>query len=65
VWRIARSYDGHVVREIRERQTPAGAVRVSYRAVAQGSTRIVFALTRGERPHAYASRTFHVIVRAR
>ncbi len=61
-WRVARAYDSKVVREVREHTTSSGAVRVTYRAVAPGRTRIVYALTRGERPHAFASRTFAVRV---
>jgi hypothetical protein len=57
VWRVARAYDSTVVRE-----TTETATRVGYRAVGPGTTRVVFALTRGERSHAYASRTFKVVV---
>jgi hypothetical protein len=35
---------------------------VTFRAVDEGTTRVVFALTRGERAHAYAARTFKVVV---
>lgn len=62
VWRIARSYDAKVVRETGEKTTAAGGVRVSFRAVAPGSTRVVYALTRGETAHALASRTFRMLV---
>jgi len=61
-WRVARAYDAGVVREVGEGTTKSGSVWASYRAVAPGTTRVVYALTRGETSHAYASRTFRVIV---
>lgn len=61
-WRVARAYDSGVVRELDEGTTTSGTAWVVYRAVAPGTTRIVYALTRGEASHAYASRTFHVVV---
>jgi hypothetical protein len=63
-WRVARAYDAHVVREVDEGTTLRGAVWVSFRAVAPGTTRVVYAVTRGERAHAYAARTFRVVVSA-
>jgi hypothetical protein len=63
VWRVARAYDARVVREVDERTLRGGGVLVRFRAVARGSTRIVYALTRGERPHAYAAWTFRIVVR--
>jgi hypothetical protein len=62
VWRIARPFDAHVVREVAEGDR-AAVVWVRFRAVAPGTTKIVFALTRGERAKAYAARTFRVTVR--
>ena len=61
-WRIARAFDSSVVRELKEATTRAGGVRITFRAVAPGKTTVVFALTRGERRHAYAARTFRVTV---
>ncbi len=61
-WRVARSYDSGVVRQVGEGTKPSGAVWASYRAVGAGTTRIAYALTRGERSHAYASRIFRVVV---
>ena len=61
-WRVARSYDSDIVRQVGEGTKPSGAVWATYRAVAAGTTRVVYALTRGERSHAYASRTFRVVV---
>lgn len=62
VWRLARAYDAAVVRQVSE-ATVGRDVVVVFRAVGRGSTRIVFALTRGERSHAYASVTHVVEVR--
>jgi predicted secreted protein len=61
-WRVARSYDSGVVRQVGEGTRPSGAVWVTYQAVGPGTTRIAYALTRGARSHAYASRTFRVVV---
>jgi hypothetical protein len=61
-WRIAREFDARVVREVSEATTKSGGVRVSFRAVGTGATRLVFALTRAERPYVYAARTFRVVV---
>jgi hypothetical protein len=63
-WRVARPYDWGVVREIAERTERSGATRVTYRAIAPGATRIVYALTRGDRSRDYAIRTFRVLVTA-
>jgi hypothetical protein len=61
-WRVARSYDAGIVREVGEGTKESGTVWVTYRAVAPGTTRVVYALTHGEGSHAYASRTFRVVV---
>jgi hypothetical protein len=61
-WRIARPFAARVVEQASERTTADGGVAVGFRAVGTGSTRIVFALTKGETAHAYASRTFRVVV---
>jgi hypothetical protein len=57
VWRIARPFDGKIVTETREAETKQ-QVLITFRAAGKGSTRVVFALTRGERAHAYAAHTF-------
>jgi predicted secreted protein len=57
VWRIARAFNGKVVSETKEGETKQ-QVWVTFRAVGNGSTRVVFAMTRGETAHAYAARTF-------
>ena len=62
VWRIARPFNGKVVSETREGETKQ-QVWVTFRAVGNGSTRVVFSLTRGETAHAYAAHTFSFHVR--
>lgn len=62
VWRVARAYDARIVHELGEGTTRSGAVWVRFRAMAPGATRLVYALTRGERAHAYASHTFRIVV---
>jgi predicted secreted protein len=61
VWRIARPFDSQVVRETREGET-AKDIWVTFRAVSGGSTKVVFALTKGETRHAYAAHTYKVVV---
>ena len=61
-WRIARSYRGSVVRQLDEGET-ASRVWLRFKAVAPGTTSLVFALTRGERGHAFAARTYGITVR--
>ena len=61
VWRIARPFDSQVIRETREGETSKD-VWVTFRAVSVGTTKVVFALTRGETRHPYAARTFEVTV---
>ena len=57
VWRIARAFNAKVVSETREGETKQ-QVWVTFRAAGKGSTRVVFAITRGETAHAYAAHTF-------
>lgn len=47
-WRIARAFDARVASEVEER-TLRSSIVVVFRTHARGRTRIVFALTRGER----------------
>jgi hypothetical protein len=42
----------------------ASAIWIRFRAGGPGTTAVAYALTRGERSHAYAARTFVVKVRA-
>jgi hypothetical protein len=62
VWRLARDVESTVLRESSEADVGPNVVIV-FRAVGKGQTTVVFALTRGERPHAYASVTQVVQVR--
>src|SRR3954447_26933936 len=61
-WRVARAYNSRVVTEVTE-ATVSKQVVLVYRAVGHGSTRVVFGLTRGETPKAYASATYAITVR--
>jgi hypothetical protein len=62
VWRLARQYRSSVVRGVDEGETTK-AVWLRFKPLSPGKTSLVFALTYGERSHAYASRTFNVTVR--
>jgi len=61
VWRIARAFDPSVVVEDGEADVGSNVV-VVFRAEGRGTTKLVFALTRGERAKAYESRAFVVRV---
>ena len=54
VWRLARQVDSKVLRETSEADVGPNVV-VIFRAVGPGDATLVFALTRGEGSHAYAS----------
>jgi hypothetical protein len=62
VWRLARDVDSTVLQESSEADVGRNVVIV-FRTVGEGDAKIVFALTRGERPRAYASVTHIVHVR--
>src|SRR6266540_6228636 len=47
VWRLARRYDSHIVRQISEADIGAN-VLVVFKVVGRGNTSLVFALTRGD-----------------
>ncbi len=47
VWRVARSYDSAVVKELSEADVGTSVVLV-YKVVGRGDTTLVFALTRGD-----------------
>src|SRR5262249_9266540 len=61
-WRVARSYDDGVIRQVSEADVGSSVVLV-FRARTAGSTTVTFALTRGDRPKAYESRRYVVRVR--
>jgi hypothetical protein len=60
-WRIARTVNAKVLREVNEADVGSNVV-VVFRAVGNGKATIVFARTRGESTTADASRTFRVTV---
>jgi len=47
VWRLARQYDSHVIRQISEADVGTSVVLV-FKVIHRGSTSLVFALTRGD-----------------
>jgi hypothetical protein len=61
-WRIARPFDGHIVREVTEADVGRHVVIV-FKAVGRGRTKLVYAQTRGESSRAQAARTFSILVR--
>jgi hypothetical protein len=61
VWRIARPFDGKIVSETREAETKQ-QVLITFRAVGKGTTSVVFAMTLGERSHAYAAHTYRFVI---
>ena len=60
-WRLARTVDAKVLREVSEADVGSNVV-VIYKALGPGSTTVIYGLTRGERAHAYAARRFAVSV---
>ena len=62
VWRVARAFNAHVVREVTEADVGNQVVLV-FVATGPGTTTISFGLTRGERTKAYESRRYTVTVR--
>jgi hypothetical protein len=62
VWRIARPFNGHVLRQVSEGDIRANVVLV-FRGAGRGTTTLAFGLTVGETRKAYESRRFTVSVR--
>ena len=62
VWRIARAFDGRVLRQVSEADVGSQVVLV-FRASGVGKATVAFGLTLGERTKAYESRRFVVTVR--
>ena len=63
VWRVARRFDGAVLRQVSEADVGSSVVLV-FRAVGAGTTTITLALTRSDTSSvALQSRRFHVRVR--
>jgi hypothetical protein len=61
-WRIARTVDRRVLRQVSEADVGNSVVLV-FKAVGKGEARVVMALTRGETPKAYRASTYVVLVR--
>ena len=61
VWRVARSFNAKIVRQVSEANVGQNVVLV-FRVVGNGTTKLVFALTRGETAKAYEARRFVVRV---
>jgi hypothetical protein len=62
VWRIARRFDGKVLREVSEADVGSNVVIV-FKALHPGTTTLSYALTRGETTKALEARTFAVRIR--
>ena len=58
VWRLARRYDTHVVRQISEADVGPNVV-VVFKVVGRGDTSLVFALTRGDTSATAVKATTH------
>jgi hypothetical protein len=61
-WRVARAFDAKVVGQTWEHTTSNGGVELGFAASGAGTTKLVFAVPRGETARAYASRTVRVTV---
>ena len=62
VWRVARAYDGEVVQQLGERKLKNGSIRITLETTGPGTTRVIFAVTKGETAKAYAARIFEITV---
>jgi len=62
VWRIARAFDGTIVKQVSEADVGSSVVLV-FKALHPGTVRLAFALTRGETSKALDARTFEVRIR--
>lgn len=63
VWRLARPFDGKVLREVGEADIGVNVV-VVFAAALPGSTKLVYALTKGETSKAYKAIEYRVTVRS-
>lgn len=61
VWRVAGAFDGSRLREVSEADVGPNVVLV-FRALRTGNATLSFGLTRGERPKAYESRQYVVMI---
>ena len=62
VWRIARTFDSHVIRQVGEADIGT-AVVLTFKATGKGTTTVRFGLTKGETAKAFESRRVTVRVR--
>ena len=62
VWRIARPFNGSVLRQVSEADVDSSVVLV-FKALRAGKVTVVFALTKGETSKAFEARTFDVRIR--
>ena len=62
VWRVARAYDDQVVQQLGERKLKNGSIRITLETTGPGTTRVIFAVTKGETAKAYAARVFEITV---
>ena len=62
VWRIARTFDSHVIRQAGEADIGT-AVVLTFKATGKGTTTVRFGLTKGETAKAFESRRVTVRVR--
>ena len=62
VWRIARPFDGSVLREVSEADVGSNVVIV-FKSLRSGAVTLSYALTRGETTKALEARTFAVRIR--
>jgi hypothetical protein len=61
VWRVAGRFDGSKLRQVSEADVGSSVVLV-FKALEVGNATISFGLTRGERPKAYESRQYVVMI---
>jgi hypothetical protein len=61
VWRVAGRFDGSKLRQVSEADVGSSVVLV-FKALEVGNATVNFGLTRGERPKAYESRQYVVMI---
>ena len=62
VWRIARTFDSRVIRQVGEADVGT-AVVLTFKATGKGTATLRFGLTKGETAKAYESRRVAIVVR--
>ena len=61
VWRVAGRVDGSTLRQVSEADVGSNVVLI-FKALKVGNATVNFGLTRGERPKAYESRQYVVMI---